>query len=93
MITLGVRIVAVGADSGDVPVCEEEVAVLAKGLLEALFSNEAIAAEVKEDILGDLRMDGRAGPAEVVEGDVEPLIDLPVDLVILVTNRLRSRLL
>jgi hypothetical protein len=37
-----------------------------------------------EDGLGDLGMNRFAGPSEVVEGDVEPFVDIFVDCVVFI---------
>ena len=41
---------------------------------------------VFEDILDNLFVDGVAGPSEVVEGDVEPGVDLFMNLVVFIAK-------
>ena len=51
-----------------------------------LFLNQASTVYVFEDILDYLFVDGVAGPAEVVEGDIEPGVDLFMNLVVFIAK-------
>jgi hypothetical protein len=66
---------------------------LTEGLLGGALAKESIFMEALEDSLGDLGVVLSRGAAEVIESDVEPLVNLLVDLVILCAKLLRRDLL
>lgn len=83
----------VGAGPHDEPVSQPQVAVFAVALGHLLLDSLILVVDAEEDLLGDLGVPLSAGPAEVVEADIEPLVHLRVDLVVKVADLLRSLLL
>lgn len=66
---------------------------LTEGLLGGALVKESIFMEALEDSLGDLGVVLSRSAAKVIESDVEPLVNLLVDLVILCAKLLRRDLL
>ena len=63
---------------------------LAKRLHCGIFLKIAIFFEVTENVLCDLRLLGGTCAAELVEANVEPLVDIGMNLVVLCAQLLRS---
>jgi hypothetical protein len=66
---------------------------LTERLLGGALVKESIFMETLEDGLGDLGVVLSRGAAEVIESNVEPLVNLLMDLVILCAKLLRCDLL
>lgn len=87
------RRAAVGTRALDETVGEEAVAVLAEELLDGVGADVAVVVELPEDLLRDLGLLLGRGATEAVERDVEPLVNLLVQLVVLLADFLGSGLL
>jgi len=77
----------------DEAVGQEGVVCFAVRLSGLLFLQEAVLVEFREDVLGNVCLLGGGGAAEDVEANVEPFVDLCVELVILVAQLFRCALL
>ena len=62
-------------------------------LVDGFLAAPSVAFEFEEQLLCDLCLLLRGGAAEFVERNVEPFVDALVDLMVLVADLLRSRLL
>lgn len=83
----------IGTSSNDEPICKEEIAMFTVALSHFLLFDKTILLYFQEQTLNDFGMPGGTGPSKVVETDVEPIIDLLVELMVLVTDLLRGFLL
>ncbi len=79
LIPPGVLVSAVWAGSPDVAVGEEHIGFLRVELFYRVLGDVAVLVELQKDVLGNLGMVMGRRPAELVEGDVEPAIDVVVD--------------
>lgn len=77
----------------DEPISKPQIAVLAVALGHFFLGSPFLFVDVEEDLLGDLGVPLGAGPAEVVESDIKPLIDLRMDLIVEIADLLRGFLL
>jgi Co/Zn/Cd efflux system component len=93
LVTACIVVVAAGAFTLNVTISQEGAVLLTEGLLGGALVKESIFMEALEDSLGDLGVVLGRGAAEVIESDVEPLVNLLVDLVILCAKLLRRDLL
>ena len=86
LVPARVRVMAVGAGAQDVPVGEEPLVLLAEGLAQDALVDVPVLVELREDVLRDLGMHRHGGPAEPVECDGEPFVDVAVDGVVAVAQ-------
>ena len=77
---------AVRTSSGHISICKESLALWAVELLRLFFCYISMVVHFGEDVLDDLSLERSAGTSEVVEGDVEPLVDVTMDSVVMVTE-------
>jgi hypothetical protein len=93
LVSTGIVVVAAGAFTLNITISQERAVLLAERLLGGALAKESVVIEALEDGLGDLGVLLGRGAAEVIESDVEPLVNLLVDLVILCAKLLRRDLL
>lgn len=93
LVSPGIGKLAERTCSYDEPISKPKIAILAVTLGHFLLGGSFLFVDIEEYLLGDFGVPLGAGPAEVVEPDVEPLIDLRMDLIVEITNLLRGFLL
>lgn len=76
-------------DALDVAVGQKQLTFLAEQLLDDLLVKIAVLVQLQKDILTDLGLFGGRSTAEIVEFDVEPVVDLGVQLEVLIAQLLR----
>lgn len=86
LVTSGVGVCAKRTFTLDETVGQEALVLFAIRLLGCLFSEVAVLVQLGEDVLGNLGLLCSGRPAEVVELNLEPVVDLLVDLVVLVAQ-------
>ena len=82
----GYQIAKVDSCKLTVPVRQKLVARGTVKLLHGVFRDESLGVQLEKYVLGTLGHVGGGGPTKVVEADVEPLVDVAVDGVVLVTD-------
>ena len=90
LVSSCIRASAVRAGSLDKAVCEEAVALGAVELLGLFLRDVSVGIAALEDVLDDLGLLRGRCASEVVEIDVEPLVDFPVDGMVMVAELTRS---
>lgn len=93
LVPPSVLVRAMGTDSPNKPVCQEQVAFFAIALGHLLLFDPLLLVDVQKDLLADFTVPLSRSPAEVVKTDVEPFVHLGVDLVVIVANLTGSFLL
>ena len=98
-LTASVALVALGvsvttalewASSTDHAICEGRCTCLTILLLNSIFIGIAGILQVVEDVLRNLSLFWCCGTAELVEVAIEPLVDLSMLLMVMITDLLRS---
>ena len=89
LISAGSCGTALRTDSLDEPVCKESLVMFTVELLDLRFPDISRCIDLPEDILDDLGLHRTAGAAEMIEIDLEPSVDIPVDRMIPVAQRTR----
>jgi len=79
----------VRAGAQHVAIREEALVLFAVELVQGALVDVAVVIQLREDVLRDLCVHGHRGAAELVEGDREPLVDVPVDRVVPVAELAR----
>lgn len=93
LVSSGIGEVAEGTGAYDEPISQPEIAILAVALRHLLLRGLLLLVDIEEYLLGDFGVPLGAGPPEVVESDIEPLVDLGVDLVVEIADLLGGFLL
>ena len=93
LVSTGIVVVAAGAFTLHEAISQERSVLLAEGLFGGALSEEAVLVQALEDRLGDLGVLLCRGATEVIEADVEPFVDILVDLVVFGAQILRRYLL
>lgn len=62
-------------------------------MVRVLAVDEVVVVNLGEDLKGQVRMNWVAGAPEVIELNLKPFVNAPVQGVILIADLLRSRLL
>lgn len=86
LVTSGVFVSALGANTLYKTICQESLVFLAEKLGHGLLDQEIAVVEICEDILGDLGLAIGGGTAEVVEADIKPLVNVGMQFVVLITQ-------
>ena len=74
----------------DVSICQEQATVLAVKLLTCFFCEYSFVVNLQEDLLCYLTVNGTTSPSKVIKRDIEPVINLLMHFVKLVTYLLRT---
>lgn len=90
LITLCIVVAAHWANSSDVPVSEESVALRAEELVDHLLKRIVSLVDTLKYVLSNLSVFWGRSAAESVKVAVEPLVDLLVDFEVLITNLARG---
>lgn len=90
LVTSGVLISALRADTLYKTIRQESLVLLAEKLGHGFLNQEIVVVEIFEDILGDLSLGIGGGTAEVVESDIKPLVNVGMQFVIFVAQFPRS---
>lgn len=93
LVSSGIRELTEGTGAYDESISQPEIAILAVTLCHLLLGGSILFVDIEEDLLGDLGVPLGAGPAKIVESDIEPLIDLRMDLIVEIADLLRGFLL
>lgn len=88
LVTLSVTVVAHGTFSAHKPISQKALTLLAVLLIDNFLEGFVLCYYVLKDCLGDLCLLRGAGATESIEVTIEPIVDLLVDLVIVVTDLL-----
>lgn len=88
LVTLCVTVVAHGALTTDKSISKEALTLLAVLLIDNLFKGLVFLHNCFEDILSDLGLLSSTGTTETIEITIEPIVDLFMDCVVVITNLL-----
>ena len=83
-------IAAKWASSGHETIGQEHALLHIVELFNSLLVGVLLGMKLVEDVLSDLGLPLGSSAAKVIEITIEPVIDLSVDLVIVITNLLRG---
>lgn len=93
LVTFRPRIPTFRTLSSNISVCQKQIACATVMLFRLYLRNEPILVKIKKNIRHYLLMRCSRRPSKVVKADVEPFVDPPVNLMVFVTDLLRSFLL
>jgi hypothetical protein len=89
LIAPSILIFTIGTSAEHKSISKKQIAIFAVALGHLLLCNSICLFNIQEYLLSDLGVPFGRSPSEVVEADIEPFIDLSVDLVIIIADFLR----
>jgi hypothetical protein len=90
LVSSSILVFAKRANTSYKSICQKQITILAIALSHFLLFDSICLLDIQKYLLGNFCMPLSTRPSENIKTNVEPLVDISVDLIIVIADLLRS---